>query len=177
MSTASGLGKIHVITGPGRGKTTAAFGLAMRAAGHGLRVCIVQFMKTAQTTGEVLAAKRVKGIEIAQFGTGKFIEPGKVTKKDLERAREGVEHARRVLANGKCQLLILDEINLAVSFGLVSVKDVLKILDSSRAGVEIVLTGRNAPEEFVRRADYVSVIESRKHPFDKGTRARQGIEW
>ncbi len=149
----------------------------MRAAGHGLRVCIVQFMKAGQTTGEVLAAKRIREIEIAQFGTGKFIEPGKLSKEDIECARKGLEHARRILAQGKCQLLILDEINLAASFGLVSVKDIFELLDSCEGAVEIVLTGRNAPQELLQRADYVSVIESKKHPFDKGARARQGIEW
>lgn len=177
MAAVSNLGKVHVITGSGRGKTTAAFGLALRAAGHGLKVCIVQFMKTAEATGEVIAAGRLKGIEIFQFGTGKFTEQGKVSKEERDCARQGMELAGRMLAEKRCQVLILDEINLAVSFGLVGIEEVLRLLDMGKGTVEIVLTGRNAPDEFIQRADYVSIIENRKHPFDKGLRARKGIEW
>lgn len=177
MAKSEGLGRVHVITGPGKGKTTAAFGLAMRAAGHGLKVSIVQFMKTGETTGEALAARHLKGVELAQFGTGKFVDSKKPSEEDKRCVREALEHAGTVLRKRGCQLLILDEVNTAVNFGLLSARDLLELLRGRPEGVEVVLTGRNAPEEFIEYADYVSYVESKKHPFDAGLKARKGIEW
>ena len=177
MSREKGFGRVHVITGSGRGKTTAAFGLAMRASGHGYRVCIVQFMKTGETTGEVLGARRLGNVSVHQFGTGRFVDPKKVSDKDRQCAREALGCARKSLTEGECELLILDEVNTAASFGLVRVDEILELLRSPRAGVEVVLTGRNAPKEFIEVADYVSVVENRKHPFEEGLEARKGIEW
>ena len=177
VAAISELGKIHVITGPGKGKTTAAFGLAMRASGHGLRVCIIQFMKTGETTGEAIAAKRLKNIEVAQFGTGKFVNPKRVTKADRARAIEAMDYLKRRVAEGGCDILILDEVNVAVSFGLVRAEEILKILRSRDEGIEVVLTGRNAPKEFIECADYVSTIDSKKHPHSEGLNPREGVEW
>ena len=171
------LGKVHVLTGSGKGKTTAAFGLAMRAAGHGLKVCIIQFMKTGETTGEVVSARHISGIEVVQYGTGWFADSKNLTDEDRAKAREGFERAKKVLSDGSYQLVVLDEINTIVSFGLVSAEDVMDALMSRANGVEVVLTGRNAPLEFIQIADYVSVVESKKHPFDDGVNARKGIEW
>lgn len=177
MPSAEALGKVHVITGPGKGKTTAAFGLALRAAGHGLRVAIVLFMKTGETTGEVIAARGVRGIEVAQFGTGRFVNPRNPSDEDRACARKALEYAREVLKGRRCDVLILDEINVAVSIGLVRSEDVLGLLRERPPGVEVVLTGRDAPQELIDQADYVSYIESRKHPYDNGLKARKGIEW
>lgn len=171
------LGRVHVITGPGKGKTTAAFGLALRAAGHGIKVCIVQFMKTGETTGEVVAIRSVPGVELAQFGTGKFVDPKRPSADDIECARKAMEHTRKILAEGRCGLLVLDEANMAASFGLVMPDEVVRLLESRGEGVEVILTGRNAPVEFIDYADYVSVIDSWKHPFDEGAKPRKGIEW
>lgn len=177
MSGSEGLGKVHVITGAGKGKTTAAFGLAMRAAGHGLRVCVIQFLKTGETTGEVLYARKAGGMEIVQFGTGWFVDPKHVTVEDQSCARDALSFAGERLKKEECDLLVLDEVNVAVSFGLLSSEEVLSMLRSRSEGIEVVLTGRNAPIEFVEYADYVSIIESRKNPFDEGHAARKGIEW
>lgn len=177
MSEPSQEGKVHVITGPGKGKTTAAFGLALRAAGHGIRVCIVQFMKTGESTGEAISVRRIPEIELVQFGTGRFVDPKKVSSEDIDCARKALEHARKALESGRCGLLILDEVNVAASFGLLQPKEVIELLGSRGKGVEVVLTGRNAPLEFIDYADYVSVIDSWKHPFDKGAEPRKGIEW
>ncbi|MBU0685485.1 MAG: cob(I)yrinic acid a,c-diamide adenosyltransferase [Thermoplasmatota archaeon] len=171
------LGKVHVLTGRGKGKTTAAFGLAMRAAGHGLKVCIVQFMKAGETSGEVVSARRLGNIDVAQYGSGSFVDSKHITNEDKEKAREGLEHAKRVLSDGSYQLVVLDEVNTVVSFGLLSADEVMGALRSRGRGVEVVLTGRNAPVEFIEYADYVSMIESKKHPFDAGLIAREGIEW
>jgi cob(I)alamin adenosyltransferase len=172
-----GLGKVHVITGPGKGKTTAAFGLALRAAGQGLRVCIIQFMKSGETTGEVRAAKRVKGMQVRQFGTGRIIGPKGPSAKDIAFAKEAIEYARAKALRKSCDVLVLDEVNMAVSLGLLSAQEVLDFIRSSGGGVEVVLTGRNAPPEFLEVADYVSYIDKMKHPYDKGVRARRGVEW
>jgi cob(I)alamin adenosyltransferase len=177
MSASEGLGKVHVITGPGKGKTTAAFGLAMRAAGHGLKVCVIQFMKTGETTGEVLFSRKAGGIEVMQFGTGGFVDPKHITDEDRACMRDALDRARDVLTKGDCSLIVLDEVNTAVSFGLVRSEEMLSLLKSRRDGTEVVLTGRNAPIEFIEYADYVSIIESRKNPFDEGHEGRKGIEW
>jgi cob(I)alamin adenosyltransferase len=171
------LGKVHVITGPGKGKTSAAFGLAMRAAGHGLRVHIIQLMKTGETSGEVLSARKLEGIRVEQFGTGRFVDPKGITQADKKAASDALERAQAVIEKGECEMLVLDEVNLAVSFGLLSAAEVLRLLRDRRKGIEVVLTGRNAPIEFIEYADYVSIVESKKHPFDQGLEARKGIEW
>ncbi len=171
------LGRVHVITGPGKGKTTAAFGLAMRAAGHGLRVCIVQFMKTGGSTGEVIAAEQLKKIRVAQFGSGTFLGANKVSEEDRRSAKKALKHALGQATKGRCDLLILDEVNVAVFFGLITAKEVIDLLEARSDGIEVVLTGRNAPDEFVQYADYVSFIDTVKHPFEKGIVGRKGIEW
>jgi len=171
------LGKVHVVTGPGKGKTTAAFGLALRAAGHGLRVCIVQFMKSGMTTGEVLAVERVPNIQVYQYGTGRFVDPKKLTQGDRRCAKDAMARVRELLEKGSCDVLIMDEVNLASSFGLLDSEDVVAMLKSRKPGIEVVLTGRSAPKEFVDYADYVSYIDDRKHPFKEGEQAREGVEW
>lgn len=177
MTSGEGLGKVHVITGPGKGKTTAAFGLAMRAAGHGYRICIVQFMKTGETTGELLAARRIGGIEVVQFGTGRFVDRANPSEEDRRAATDALAAARERLAGGSCRMIVLDEVNVAVSMGLLRASEVLGILKSRGPGVEVVLTGRDAPDEFVEYADYVSVVGDAKHPYRSGTRSRKGVEW
>jgi cob(I)alamin adenosyltransferase len=177
MADVAALGRVHVITGPGKGKTTAAFGLAMRAAGHGLRVCIVQFMKTGETTGEVVAAQQLKKVRVAQFGTGQFVGAGSISEKDRRSAAKAVEYARKQATGGKCDLLVLDEVNVAVFFGLVTAREIIDLLEGRADGLEVILTGRNAPEEFIHYADYVSHIDTVKHPYEEGVSARRGIEW
>jgi cob(I)alamin adenosyltransferase len=171
------LGKVHVVTGPGKGKTTAAFGLALRAAGHGLRVCIVQFMKSGLITGEVLGVKRIHEIQVFQYGTGRFADPKMLTDDDRRCATEALAKAKELLENGACEVLIMDEVNLATSFGLLDPGEILTMLRSRKPGIEVVLTGRNAPAEFMDYADYVSYVDDRKHPYRKGEKARKGVEW
>lgn len=174
---AAGFGKVHVITGPGKGKTTAAFGMALRAAGHGLRVCIVQFLKTGMTTGEVVAVRRIREIQVHQFGTGRFVDPKNPSEEDRRLAGEALAFAKHQLEKRACDMLILDEVNTALSFGLID-KAMLEDLIASRGeGVELVLTGRNADDSVIALADYVSFVENRKHPFKEGLRARLGIEY
>jgi len=119
----------------------------------------------------------LKNVEVVQFGTGKFVDAKAPTPDDKARARDAVEFVKRRLAKGNLDLLILDEVNVAVSFGLVDSAEILKILGSRGPGIEVIMTGRNAPIDFIESADYVSIIESRKHPMDEGLRPRKGIEW
>jgi cob(I)alamin adenosyltransferase len=132
---------------------------------------------SSDLTGEVLSARKLEGLKVEQFGTGEFVDPDNPPDDDRRAAAAAMERAGAAVERGECELLILDEINLAVSFGLVSAPEVLKLLRGRRKGIEVVLTGRNAPIEFIEYADYVSIIESKKHPFDKGLEARKGIEW
>jgi cob(I)alamin adenosyltransferase len=172
-----GLGRVHIITGPGKGKTTAAFGMAMRAAGHGFKVCVVQFLKTGETTGEVLAANRIRGMHVVQFGTGRWIDARNITSEDRAAAASAMTRVQEVLSSRDCDMVVLDEINVAAAFGLVSTKELLNLLVNRRKGIEVVMTGRNAPKELVDYADYVSIVENTKNPYDKGAKARKGIEW
>lgn len=170
------LGLLHVYTGEGKGKTTAALGLALRAWGHGLRVGVVQFMKKGEDYGEILALRRM-GIEVFQFGSGKLITKGHHCQDDLDCARRALGLSRSMLRSGEFDLIILDEVNVALYFDLISIDDVLEALKQRDRGVEVICTGRNAPEELRKEADLVTVMTVEKHPYDEGLEARKGIEY
>ncbi len=171
---AAGPGLVQVYTGNGKGKTTAALGQALRARGRGLRVYLIQFFKMRET-GELLANKKYGLFDCYSAGRG-FIT-GKPAEEDIRAAAEGLERAGRILSAGKYQLVILDEINNAVAGGLLSSADVLAAVAGRHAGVEVILTGRDAPQEFIAAADLVTIMESAKHPLDEGIGAREGIEY
>lgn len=173
----SGLGLVQVYTGGGKGKTTAALGLALRAWGRGLRICIIQFMKHGDDYGEVVALRKLGAIEISQFGRDKLIHKGRHTKEDERLAHEGLEKAREALASGRYDLVIMDEINVVVDFGILQADEVLEVVRARAGEVEVVLTGRNAPEEIIHEADLVTEMVMRKHPYDRGVMARKGIEY
>jgi cob(I)alamin adenosyltransferase len=170
------LGLMHVYTGEGKGKTTAAFGLALRAWGRGLRVCIIQFMKLGETYGEVRAVRKLEGIDLFQFGTGKWVGKDKHSAQDEELAKEALSKAKEALTSGAYDVVILDEVNVATDFGLLRPKDVLEVV-RLRKGVEVVLTGRYAPKEFLEEADLVTEMLAVKHPYDSGVKARPGVEY
>lgn len=167
---------LQVYTGDGKGKTTAAFGLALRAAGHGWRILIVQFMKGDPSYGEVIAGRQLPGVEIRQFGLATFVEKGNPRPEDLEQARLGMRAAREAIAGGQYQMVILDELNVAVDYGLVPLGDVLALVDGCPAGVELIVTGRGAKRELLERADLVSEVRCIRHPFEKGIVNRVGID-
>lgn len=166
---------IHIYTGDGKGKTTAALGLALRAVGHGNRVLMIQFMKKGHY-GELAASGMLKNFEIMQSGRGEFVNKNSPESVDFELAETGVEMARNALNSNNYDLLILDEINVAVDFGLVSVECVKGILNAA-GDTEIVLTGRYAKKELIDEADYVSEIAEIKHPYQRGIESREGIEF
>jgi cob(I)alamin adenosyltransferase len=170
-------GYIQVYTGNGKGKTTAALGQALRAAGHGLRSYIGQFLK-GQAYGELTAARRLAPeITIEQFGRKGFVHVTETPdEEDIRRARRGLERCRRAMLSGRYALVVLDEVNVALHFRLLSVKDILGFLDRKPADVEIILTGRYAPPALLRRADLVTEMKEKKHYYNRGVRARAGIE-
>ncbi len=170
------VGLVHLYTGNGKGKTTAAFGLALRMVGRGKRVLIIQFMK-GRPTGEVIASKKLEPmLEVRQFGTPRFVDPKNPDEESVKMAKEGLELARRSMKSSY-DLVVLDEVNVAVAFGLLDEGEVLEAIRGRNERVEVVLTGRYAPQSFYEIADYVTEFREIKHPFTKGIKAREGVEY
>lgn len=168
-------GKIHIYTGDGKGKTTAAVGLATRALGRGYKVAFIQFLK-ARESGEFGILKKDPNFIYQQFGRDDFVDRHSLQDKDFKLVKKAFKFAQEVLKENP-NLIVLDEINAALDFGLLETKDVLDYLDNLPAGVEVVLTGRNAKLELVERADLVTEMREVKHYFRKGVGAREGIEY
>lgn len=168
---------VHVYTGNGKGKTTAALGLAMRAAGHGLKVQMIQFMKGKINYGELETARLIPHFEIKQYGRPDFVSKEHPDPEDVRLAREGFAYAREVVLSREYDLVILDEINVAMDFNLISEGDVLSLIAERPPTVELVLTGRNCPRAVVKAADYVTEMLEIKHPYQTGVQARKGVEW
>jgi len=169
-------GLVQVYTGNGKGKTTAALGLALRATGHGLRVHIIQFMKGGGPYGEHAAAERMAPLlTISRTGRPGWVKRGDPAPEDRREAERALALAREALA-GAYDLVILDEANGAVDFGLVAVEELLALIAAKPADVELVLTGRNAHERIVEAADLVSEVREVKHYFSRGVDFRIGIE-
>jgi cob(I)alamin adenosyltransferase len=169
-------GLVQVYTGSGKGKTTAALGLAIRAAGHGWRVQIVQFMKGANY-GELHSLGFIPGISIERFGESHWVDPKNIRDEDRQTASAGLMYARQVMLGGQCDLLILDEVNVAVAYRLIPVDAVLALLHDRPTEIELVLTGRGAPQSVIDAADLVTRMEDIKHPYRQGLAARPGIEY
>jgi cob(I)alamin adenosyltransferase len=170
------LGLVHILTGDGRGKTTSALGMALRAVGRGLSVCMVQFMKGFEY-GEIIAAEGIENLDIKQFGRAEFVSKDNPEKLDIEEAAKALEYAKDVISSGKCDIVILDEINVALDYNLIGLEDVLSLVRNKPKRMELVLTGRNAAEELVELSDYVSEVREVKHPYRKGIKARKGVEF
>ncbi len=170
-------GCIQVYTGDGKGKTTCALGLALRAAGQGFRVFIVQFMKGRQTGESLAVARLAPEVTLRYFGQPGLINLRAPAPEDLALVQEGWALARRVLAEGEHDLVILDEINLALTYNLIPLEKALAALRQRPPWVEVVLTGRRAPAELVEMADLVTEMRPVKHYYQAGVKARRGIEW
>lgn len=175
-SLPTGNGLIQVYTGDGKGKTTAAIGLAVRAAGHGLRTYIGQFLK-GRPYGELEALKRlVPWVTVEQYGLDSWTHVESVTPEQRAAAEEGLSRAREALLGGQYDLVVLDEVNVALFFGLLTEEMVLQLMAEKPAHVELVLTGRRAPRSILEQADLITEMMEVKHPFQRGIEARQGIE-
>jgi cob(I)alamin adenosyltransferase len=168
-------GYVQVYTGDGKGKTTAALGLALRAAGAGLRVYIAQFIK-AKDYSEIKALSRYADlITIEQFGRGRFIN-GKFSPEDVAAAKQGLQAIRRALASGDYTLVIMEEGNVAAMKGLFPADEILAIMAQKPDPVELVITGRGADPRVIERADLVTEMKAVKHYYQAGFKARTGIE-
>jgi len=168
---------IQIYTGKGKGKTTAALGLALRAIGHGLKVIMIQFMKGQINYGELEAINLLPNFVIEQYGRPEFVNPEKPDKEDIQLAKDGLERAKNIIKSGEFDMVILDEINVAVSFGLISADEVIELIKQTPEKTELILTGRDMPYEFAEYADLISEIREVKHYFQKGTPSRKGIEY
>lgn len=172
------LGKVHIYTGDGKGKTTAALGLALRAVGWRYKVIMIQFMKK-QETGEMIALEKLRpSLEIHQFGREEFVAADSVSERDKKLSQQGLEFAQQIMTEQKPDILILDEICVALHFKLLDLVAVNKFIVQWRdKGTEIIMTGQKAHPDLIERADLVTEMKKVKHYFDKDTDAREGIEY
>ena len=194
----SAFGLVQVYTGEQKGKTTAALGLGLRAVGHGFSVYMISFLKGGLYTGELAAVERLYPLfKIVQFGRGCpdasliragllecrpgcricFIHRDRITERDRETQNLAFAQAQEIVRNGTADLVILDEVLNALSYGLVELEALLELIRSRPPGVELVLTGRSAPPEIIEVADLVTEMRQIKHPFSRGIRSRRGIEY
>jgi cob(I)alamin adenosyltransferase len=169
-------GYVHVYTGPGKGKTTAALGLGLRAIGAGFKVHMIQFMK-GRRYSELDAVENIPNFTILQFGRDEFVSKENPMKIDIDLAQKGFLYAKKIIKNGKYDLIILDEINVAVNYNLIPLKDVLKLINEKPEKLELVLTGRYAHPYIVKSADIVTEMLEIKHPYQEGVNARKGIDF
>ena len=170
-------GLIQVYTGNGKGKTTAALGLALRAVGHGLKVLFIQFMKGNIDYGELESSKKLSPyLTIKQMGRETFVSKANPDPIDIKLAQDGFALAKKAISNEEYSIVILDEINVAIDYGLIPLSDLLHLLDTKPKGIELILTGRNAKPEIIDKADLVTEMVERKHYYKKGVSARKGIE-
>jgi len=174
-------GLVLVNTGNGKGKTTAALGVALRAAGHNLRILILQFIKGSWKSGEVKTIEKLKPlIEIEQLGKG-FIDfkDGKlmITQEQIDNASESFKYAASKINSNQYDIVILDEIINLIDYRLLKLEDVISLIKNKPAGLSIILTGRSAPEKLIDIADTVTEMKEIKHAFNKGIRAKKGIEY
>lgn len=170
-------GLVQVFTGDGKGKTSAALGCAIRALGHGLRVLIIFFMKGDYPYGERNILSQLPNLTAASFGQEEFVDPANITPEQIDQAGQALAAAREGVLSGNFDLVILDEVNVAAAFKLVSVDDILRLIKDKPARVDLILTGRLADPHLVRAADLVTEMVKVKHPFDKGISARKGFEY
>lgn len=167
-----------VYTGNGKGKTTASLGLALRAVGHGQKVCMIQFMKRNENYGEVKSIKRyLPNFKLFQKGLDRFVRKDRAKSEDLVLAAEGMDLAQKIITSQDYDLVILDEINVAVDYNLIEEKKVLDLIASKPCNVTLVLTGRYASQAILETADTISEVKEIKHHYNNGIKAQPGIEY
>ena len=178
MTKKSAKGLVQIFTGEGKGKTTAALGTVLRAAGHGLKISIIFFIKGRSSQGEYKALATLPNVKVASFGLRQFIYKNNVINPaEKAQAQAALAAAREDITSGKFDLVVLDEVNVAIYFRLLEVQEVLRLIKDKPPQVELILTGRNADEKLIAAADLVTEMGKIKHPYDKGVKARKGIEF
>jgi len=177
LTEENGKGLVQVFTGNGKGKTTAALGTILRATGHGLRVFIVFFMKGNYGYGEFSTLSNLPNVDMASFGFRHLVDPNNIKPEEIEQARLALAAARKAILSGNYDLVVLDEVNVALGFNLLELDEVVKLVRDKPPDVELILTGRYADAKLIELADLVTEMVKVKHPFDKGVKARKGIEY
>lgn len=177
MTNKNGKGLVQIFTGNGKGKTTAALGTILRAAGHGLKVFIVFFMKGDYEYGEFSALPKLPNIEIRKSGFRQFTDPLNIKPEEKEQAESALAAAGKAILSGSYDLVVLDEVNVALEYNLIELDEVIKLIEDKPPHVELILTGRYADDRLIEMADLVTEMVKVKHPFDKGIKARKGIEY
>ena len=170
-------GLVQVFTGDGKGKTTAALGTVLRALGHGLRVYIVHFMKGDYPYGEQYILSKLPNVTIDRFGQKGFVDPANIKPEEKEEAQKALATGREAMLSGDYDLVVLDEVNVAVGWKLLELDEVVRLINDKPDNVELILTGRRADARIVEMADLVTECSKIKHPYDKGIKARAGIEY
>lgn len=170
-------GLVQVFTGDGKGKTSAAIGAVIRALGHGLKVYIVFFMKGDYPYGERSILSQLPNVTMESFGFRDFTDPANIKPEEKEQAKRALAAAREAMLSGGYDLVVLDEVNLAVAFKLIELEEVLKFIEDKPQRVELILTGRRADSRLVKSADLVTEMLNIKHPYNEGVVARGGIEY
>ena len=170
-------GLVQIFTGDGKGKTSAALGTALRALGHGMHVCIIQFMKGGFPYGEKKILVQLPNVKLEIFGQKTFVDPNNVKEKERLEAKRALDAACKALHCGKYDLVVLDEINVATAWNLVSVDEVVKVISEKPDNIELILTGRYAHPKLIDLADLVTIMVKVKHPYDSGVKSRKGIEY
>lgn len=170
-------GLVIVITGDGKGKTTSAFGQALRAIGQGYKVFILQFMKGRDYGEFVAAEKYLPRLKIMRSGLDSFVMRGNPAPVDVALAKQGFDLAKKAIASGKYDMVILDEINVAVDFNLIPLEDVVALIQNKPPALDLILTGRYAAKAIIKLADTVSEVKEIKHHYAAGIKDRAGIEY
>lgn len=170
------LGLVQIYTGNGKGKTTAAIGLTIRAVGRGLNVLFVQFLKPDAGYGEQTILRNMEHVDLVTFGLPHWVSCNP-SADDVQEARNGLEQVNRMMQSGNYDLVVLDELNNALRLNVLTSEEVIQVLDSRPEGVEVVMTGRGAPQKLMDYADLVTEMKLVKHPYDQGIDARVGIEY
>jgi len=170
-------GLVQVFTGNGKGKTSAALGAVLRALGHDLRVYIVFFMKGKYPYGEFKTLPKLPNVDVASFGLRCLIDPSNINPEEIEQAKLALSAAREAMLSGNYDMVVLDEVNVAVHFKLIELDEVVRLIGDKPQNVELILTGRYADAKLIELADLVTEMVKLKHPYDKGVSARKGIEY
>ena len=197
MKIENEFGLVQIYTGNGKGKTTASLGLALRAVGHGFRVHMIQFTKGRCYAGELATAQKLSPLfTVSQFGRGCrigalirqgykkctscgdcFLKDRGPDEGDFEYARFGYEEAMEYLSEGRCDILVLDEIGNAIRYNLITTAQVIELIEKKPGNIELILTGRAIPEDITELADLVTEMKEIKHPYKKGVKSRRGVEY
>jgi len=168
---------VQVFTGNGKGKTSAALGAVLRALGHGLKVFIVFFMKGKYPYGEFSTLSKLPNVDVASFGLRCLTDRANINPEEIEQAKLAMSAAREAMLSGNYDLVILDEVNVAVNYKLIELDEVVRLIGDKPRNVELILTGRYADAKLIELADLVTEMVKLKHPYDKGIKARKGIEY